>query len=166
MTGGAHGTHRARRRPGALTTVALVCGLLIACAAPRAGRVPGPLDELEWRNRVLLLFAPEPGDPRLAALEAALAARRCDVAERDLLVARVAAARGSLGERALAPAEVRALRQRFDVMRDEALVILVGKDGTEKARGERPRLADLFALIDGMPMRRAEMRERGSACPG
>ncbi len=143
---------------------ALACAL--AAATVRADAEQGVLDALQWRYRVLLLFAPRPADPRLAALEAALDAGRCAVAERDLLVARVAAAGGSLGSRALAPGEARELRQRFRVMPDDAVVILVGKDGGEKARSESPDLAGLFALIDGMPMRRAEMRERGSPCPG
>lgn len=40
-------------------------------------------------------------------------------------------------------------------------LVLIGKDGTEKLR--RTTLlppAELFALVDAMPMRRAEMRER------
>ena len=40
-------------------------------------------------------------------------------------------------------------------------VVLVGKDGGEKLRRTTPLApAELFALVDAMPMRRAEMRER------
>ncbi len=39
-------------------------------------------------------------------------------------------------------------------------IILVGKDGGEKLRRTTPLPPDeLFALVDAMPMRRAEMRE-------
>ena len=40
-------------------------------------------------------------------------------------------------------------------------VVLIGKDGGEKLRRPTPLAPDeLFALVDAMPMRRAEMRER------
>ena len=43
-------------------------------------------------------------------------------------------------------------------------VVLIGKDGGVKARTSDPgALQDFLALIDTMPMRRAEMRSRGDA---
>lgn len=40
-------------------------------------------------------------------------------------------------------------------------VVLVGKDGGEKLRRATPLSPEeLFAIVDAMPMRRAEMRER------
>lgn len=43
-------------------------------------------------------------------------------------------------------------------------VVLIGKDGGEKLRQTSPLApADLFALVDAMPMRQAEMRERPPA---
>ncbi len=40
-------------------------------------------------------------------------------------------------------------------------VALIGKDGGEKLRRTAPLApAELFAIVDAMPMRRAEMRER------
>jgi len=42
-------------------------------------------------------------------------------------------------------------------------VILIGKDGGEKLRRHTPlSTAELFAVVDAMPMRRAEMRSRQS----
>ncbi len=43
-------------------------------------------------------------------------------------------------------------------------VTLIGKDGGEKLRRSTPLASEeLFALVDTMPMRRAEMRERPPA---
>ena len=40
-------------------------------------------------------------------------------------------------------------------------VVLIGKDGGEKLRRTTPLSpAELFAIVDAMPMRRAEMREK------
>lgn len=43
-------------------------------------------------------------------------------------------------------------------------VVLIGRDGGEKLRQSTPlAAADLFAVVDAMPMRQAEMRERPPA---
>ncbi len=39
-------------------------------------------------------------------------------------------------------------------------MILMGKDGEEKIRWQKVNLTEIFAVIDGMPMRQREMRER------
>ena len=53
------------------------------------------------------------------------------------------------------------LRESFSVKPRQLTVILIGKDGGEKLRstGHVP-IAEVFSLIDSMPMRQAEMRER------
>lgn len=40
-------------------------------------------------------------------------------------------------------------------------ILLIGKDGGLKARFDRLSLDEVYQIIDGMPMRRREMRERG-----
>jgi len=41
------------------------------------------------------------------------------------------------------------------------MVILIGKDGELKLRKELPvELSEIFSVIDAMPMRQREMRER------
>lgn len=52
-------------------------------------------------------------------------------------------------------------RNEFGVESGSFAAILVGKDGTEKARFMEPIAPDkLFRLIDGMPMRKRETRRR------
>jgi uncharacterized protein DUF4174 len=51
---------------------------------------------------------------------------------------------------------------RYGVEPGRFAAVLVGKDGTVKHRsGEPVDSWDLYAVIDEMPMRRREMRERG-----
>jgi hypothetical protein len=60
------------------------------------------------------------------------------------------------------PAEQDALRKRFHVRPDAFAVILVGKDGGEKMRSDKPiPWETLEATIDAMPMRQTEMRTKG-----
>ncbi len=70
--------------------------------------------------------------------------------------------RGPTRTSPLDPATGERLRSTFGVRPDDATAILIGKDGGEKQRqplGER--LDPLLDLIDGMPMRQRETRERG-----
>ena len=135
---------------------ALIAALLIhSIAMPASGN---PLSQHLWSHRPLLIFAAGEGDPALRDMKRALAQRRCDVAERDMVIVEILA-EGPDSD------DAEALRRRFDVAEDDFHVVLVGKDGGEKLRaGAPPALDDLFALIDGMPMRRREMRESGAGC--
>ncbi|KPK57191.1 MAG: hypothetical protein AMJ59_20185 [Gammaproteobacteria bacterium SG8_31] len=55
------------------------------------------------------------------------------------------------------------LREQYGIGPSDFAVFLIGKDGGVKLRLERPpRAAELFELIDSMPMRQQEMR----ASPG
>lgn len=106
-----------------------------------------PLSGQRWEKRPLVVIAPD-GDRRVAVQRERIARARPDFAERDqvLVVAR----------------DGDGLRERFGVAAGDFVAILVGLDGTEKARWSEPvDPAELFALIDAMPMRQREMRERG-----
>lgn len=53
------------------------------------------------------------------------------------------------------------LFKKYQVDGSQYTVILVGKDGLEKFRGNRIIESDqLFSIIDAMPMRRSEMKKK------
>jgi hypothetical protein len=115
-----------------------------------------------WQDkRVLLVFA-DASDPRVEEQANLLLAGRDALAERDMLVLAVTGDRVTtiVGE---APPGVDApsLRARYGVAVNASFTaVLVGKDGSVKWRESRPaEPAELFRLIDTMPMRRQEMRE-------
>ncbi len=121
----------------------------LAAAAPAPSAVEKSLDALRWKARPIVLIAPSADDPRLEQARAALWDAAAQVERRDM-VARVIIT------------DQHPLRDRFAVRGQTFAAILVGKDGGEKARVSR--LDDLkpwFALVDSMPMRMREMRERG-----
>jgi hypothetical protein len=94
--------------------------------------------------RTLLVFG-APDDPRRAEQLAALRADPAGARDRDVLVVDVA-------DRPDAPA----LRAFYDV-RDPFCVVLVGRDGAERARWTTvAATAELWAAVDGSPLRRAE----------
>ena len=123
--------------------------LPLLLAAVALAQIPD-LNSLQWKNRVLLLFAPEPGNNHLARQEGKLDAERQGLDERDMKVFEIT---GHSPEAA-------ALRSRFGVKEDQFAVVLVGKDGGRKLKKTEPvEVSSLFAKIDFMPMRRAEMRK-------
>ncbi|UCD69768.1 MAG: DUF4174 domain-containing protein [Betaproteobacteria bacterium] len=125
-----------------------------------------PLAQYRWKNRALLIFAEDAADSDVRQTRDALQTSACEVADRDIVIGWIL----SRGESRLDEARIDAgmadtLRSRLRVREDEFAAVLVGKDGGVKARyGQTPDLKELFALIDGMPMRRSEMRERGLEC--
>ncbi|MEM7164179.1 MAG: DUF4174 domain-containing protein [Planctomycetota bacterium] len=111
------------------------------------------LNALHWSSRVALVFSPSEDDPRYWETLAAIERVATEFAERDMVLLSIFGDQRSLNSDRI--------RQRFDVRSHEFVAVLIGKDGGEKNR--RDRLSDLsewFDQIDGMPMRRAEMRRR------
>ena len=140
--------------------------VLAIASAPASSALPESLLQLRWQQRILIVFAPRESDDRALAFDVILAARACEVRDRELAVVRVFDENdASLNGVALNEGDARALRAHFDVSDKVFAVVLVGKDGGEKARAAAPPdLDDIFALIDSMPMRRVEVRTRGGRC--
>jgi hypothetical protein len=152
-----------------MTTLTLALLSVVMLASPlSAGADPDPLSAYRWTNRLLVLYVPdtESGRATLATFRASLDDRMEDVRARDLLIVVV----GDLprpGD-ALRPASELDAAQRSDVRRRLGLhgrsaeLVLIGKDGGVKSRQSEGAfdLERLFALIDSMPMRRAEMPQR------
>ena len=86
--------------------------------------------------------------------------------DRDLLLFLLLPEHGFVGDQALPARTVAQLRAQLGVTPEDRLLILIGKDGGEKRRGElRTNLRDIFLQIDAMPMRRDEVsakREDGT----
>ena len=89
-------------------------------------------------HRVIAIVAPSPTDARAARQRTLLDRDLKGCTERDLVVVTL-------------PGET-------------FTILLVGKDGGEKKRWTAPvSVKEIFALIDAMPMRMAEMREKKRA---
>ena len=163
------------------TTLAVALAMLVlelpapAAEPPsrRDDRPPGPepksepgmppkLADYRGANRVLVVFAHSPEDEDYRDQRHALDEARDGVKDRDLVLIEVfregpARAEGKF----LARAEAEAIRSRFKVEGGRYALVLVGKDGGEKARWYTPIPAEaVFGVVDAMPMRRREVRER------
>jgi hypothetical protein len=120
------------------------------------------LGQYHGKNRVLLLFSLSPEHPAYQALGRELQEQAGGVRERDLVVFHVLEAGKSFrNSQEISPTGAKALRQRFRIEPGAFTVVLVGKDGGVKLkRTTKVALADIFGLIDSMPMRQQEMLQQ------
>jgi hypothetical protein len=121
----------------------------------------GSLESLQWKHRVLLVYAQEPSvRTALSNLEAMAP----DIEERDLAWFLFAKNEVHTNHKTgLDPKLHEQLLERyFAPAPAENRVILIGKDGGVKSKGPDLDLEALFDLIDQMPMRKAEMRRAGA----
>jgi hypothetical protein len=120
------------------------------------------LFKYQWKNRLLLLFTPSLDRPGYLKLKEDISSQEEDVKDRDLLVFHILES----GETKLenSPLPERSgdyLREKFSITPGTFTVMLIGKDGGVKLRREGGvELAEIFALIDTMPMRQREMRKK------
>ena len=110
----------------------------------------------------MFLFAPNRSHPLFDALQKSIAIEQAEVADRDLVIFEILESGSSRMDMTdLDPQVAQSLRNKFEVPKGRFAVILVGKDGGIKLeRQDETRLEDIFALIDSMPMRREEMRQK------
>jgi Domain of unknown function (DUF4174) len=117
------------------------------------------LKQYQWKNRLLLIFAPSPEDEQYQE-QLELLNNENELLERDLVLFHILGSHsGFAGEILLSEEEVTQLQKKFTVGPGAFTLVLIGKDSTEKQRWDKPiKSGDLFALIDDMPMRQREMR--------
>ncbi|MFY0596185.1 MAG: DUF4174 domain-containing protein [Cognatishimia sp.] len=104
--------------------------------------------EFQWVNRLVVVFADSPADPRFAQQMEMLEALPEELAERDVIVLSDAN-----------PALKTALRTKYRPR--GFMMVLVGKDGTVYLRKPLPwDVREISRSIDKLPTRQQEIRDR------
>jgi hypothetical protein len=146
-----------------LKAFTLIFFILIAMnvCAPLAA-TPMDLTQFQWKNRLLFLFAPNRSHPFYKHLHRQIIDQKSEVEDRDLVIFSVLLQGPSqMNATAINRQEADSIRQRFMIPPQEFSLILIGKDGGIKLkRNDQVDLAEVFELIDSMPMRQNEMRQK------
>ena len=109
------------------------------------------LSEYQWKNRLVILFYDDAEDVEFVSQEILVKRNKAAFDERDIKVLKY-----SQDD----PLSAK-LKSDFNLPKSGFIFLLVGKDGYKKLGRERRVMPkELFALIDGMPMRRMEIEER------
>jgi len=140
--------------------VVLLVGMMVGLASGNGGDQVD-LGSYQWKNRLLLLFAPSEHAPTYQSLKKQLERRSQEIRDRDLVTFHAfESGEGRMDDRPLHKEQVLSLRKLFSIKRGQCTVILIGKDGEVKFREQLPvDLSDILAVTDAMPMRQREMRE-------
>ena len=142
--------------------ITLVSLVVLIMANKVEGKNSIDLSEYQWKNRLLLLFTPSLDGPAYLKLKEDLSSQEEEVKDRDLLAFHILE-RGEtkLENSPLPESSGDHLREKFSITPGAFTVLLIGKDGGVKLRREGGvELAEIFALIDTMPMRQREMKEK------
>ena len=132
---------------------------LVEVTLRSAGRTA--LEKYRWEHRLLLVFARDADSALYRRQQEMLLVAERGLNERDTIIIFVIRDAVSTKGRPAAPVAAVNLRDAYGVLPHEFRVVLLGKDGGVKLRQEEPiSMADLFALIDSMPMRQREMGQR------
>jgi hypothetical protein len=120
------------------------------------------LEDYKWENRLIFIFAPSSNHPGYQAKKSEIESEIPEIIDRDLVVFELFEdGKSKVGDSLLGAEAVTFLREKFHVEPGKFTVILVGKDGGEKLRGDdKVSLTEIFSLIDAMPMRQQEMKEQ------
>ena len=131
-------------------------------AAKANGQDKIRLKDYQWKNRLILAFSPSAENPGYRTLEKEIAVRAEEFVDRDLLVFHILeTGEIRLGETSLPTGSGDYLRESFSILPGTFTVLLIGKDGDVKLRREAGvELDEILSLIDTMPMRQREMREK------
>lgn len=115
------------------------------------------LSSLKWQKRIIILMDAA-GDTEIRNEQlSAFDSFKSDMEERDLLIF-------CYDGRQLLDADLNPSSYKLTSVNDLSFqgVILIGKDGGIKLKESFPVAPErIFALIDGMPMRRAELKRSG-----
>lgn len=121
------------------------------------------MEDHQWQDRVLLIFASNAENTELIQQVDNLSGMGAGLSARDLVVWKLLKDGAvSVDDSVSSGLSSQAFYDYFAIKDAEFTVILLGKDGTEKLRRTQPVTSHgLFSLIDAMPMRQREMREQG-----
>lgn len=116
---------------------------------------------LRWEARLIVLHAATADDDAMTTQRARLDDARDALRERDVRIIRLVGDQAWIDDQPLDGAVARTARERFRITPDAFTVLLIGKDGGVKLRESEPvETRRIIDLIDSMPMRQQEMRER------
>ena len=126
-----------------------------------ADEAPFALRQYRWRNRVLIISAPDASDTRLLEQFAELTSTSDEFADRDMILVTLLDNTDSMADGCkLTSTEVAVARADLGIRPGSFMLKLIGKDGSLKlTASSTTSMKEIYALIDSMPMRQNEISE-------
>ncbi len=132
---------------------------LLSMTIPRNSTAQS-LDDFQWKNRIVLLVDASPDTHALQSQLAKLISDRQALKERDLILFRVTPDAVYTSDGSTSKLKAKRIYNDCGLDFNFKGTLLLGKDGGVKLKKPfEVSSQEIFDLIDGMPMRRSEMRE-------
>jgi hypothetical protein len=127
-----------------------------------SAKAPFSLLQYRWKKRVLVVSAPSDDDEDLIKQQNELALTSEEFSDRDMaIVTLLNNAVSTAEDRELTSEETAAARAALNIRSGSFALRLIGKDGSVKLAGETATsMAEIYSLIDTMPMRQREKTDR------
>lgn len=111
-----------------------------------------------------MIFAASTADANYEVLNESISRLSVEIDDRDMLIFRIFESGPSwVADKPLPKSGAASLRRQFGLGADRFTVVLVGKDGGVKmSKQDNVDLQAIFNLIDSMPMRQQEKREKNA----
>lgn len=122
------------------------------------------LENYQWKERILCIFAKSPEDPIYQWQLKEIEANPRGITERDLTIIHIfTKGEGRINQTPIPEPGPGHLYRQFKIRENSFWVLLIGKDGKEKYRDNKPiSFEDLFSIIDSLPLRKEEIQARKS----
>lgn len=116
----------------------------------------------QWEDRVILIFAQSTANPLYQQQQKLLQANEEELDDRDLVVYSLFKQKAiKPGGEVMTRKWAEQLSKKYNRAKKTFFFVLLGKDGGMKLLSDEVvEMEQLFGLIDSMPMRRAEMKEK------
>ena len=119
-------------------------------------------NDYKWKNRILLLVDINSSSAALISQLEALNADKKALKDRDLIIFRITPDEVLTSNGEKTKMRQNEIYQNSSIESNFKGLILLGKDGGVKMREPfEVEIQEIFTLIDGMPMRKREIRESG-----
>ena len=120
-----------------------------------------PIDHHRWNDRLILIFNSEIDGPSIVRQMELFQNQEPELQDRDLFIYQISPTGVKNPDGQTDHKTAKWFYDRYGISKNTFQVLLIGKDGGEKLRADNPIAPEkIFALIDTMPMRRAEMRRK------
>ena len=118
------------------------------------------MEKHQWENRVLLIFADDVNNDLFQNQLKALISKERDLKERKLIIYKFTKSKFSTDFNSNWESSTK-LFEKYINKKDAFKILLIGLDGGIKLEQTKVLSAEkLFAIIDGMPMRKREIRNK------
>ena len=137
----------------------LACMMTISANANALEENLTGLENLQWKHRIILIFARE---PHMSNALTNLRELAVQIEERDIawFVLGGSSLQTNYDGKLDDTLREQIMNRYFTPVPTGTAVLLIGKDGTLKSRSSNLDLEATFGLIDQMPMRREEMQRQ------